>query len=313
MKTFFRSVAMCGVICAVQTAFAGSDSVVTAVYSKVSNGYQRERLADGSPKREYYALAKGVYVPGVGADPSIDKVRYPQVAKLVAQFLALENYYLAENAKSADLLLSITWGKTAPFSDSVYRSNTDSFFSASNALSLANRNVPIGNGRGPDGIQSPAASVRDAVRSEFEGEMYKMMMFENARLQADQHNARLLGYVDEINYRDTPARFAGAGDAYLDLWDDIENERYYVIIAAYDFREMAKTKGEKPKMLWSTRVSVRAQGNRFNETLAAMLKRAAPYFGENTGRLIRRYEPTTKVEFGDLQFVGYESKPTKER
>lgn len=143
--------------------------------------------------------------------------------------------------------------------------------------------------------------------------MYKMLMFEDARRDADQRNARLLGYVDEINYRDTPARFGGAGDAYLDLWDDIESERYYVIIAAYDFREMAKSKGEKPKMLWSTRVSVRAQGNRFNETLAAMLKRAAPYFGENTGHLIRRYEPTTKVEFGDLQFVGYESKSQKDR
>lgn len=293
--------------------FAGDDAIVTAVYSKAENGYQRERLADGSFKREYYALAKGVYVPGVGADRSIDGVKFPQIAKLVAQFLALENYYLAQDSKSADLLLMITWGKTTPFNDTIYRTNTDTFFSTANSLADANAAVKASDNakeqqRTPDGIQTPVRTVRDAARSQFEGELYKMTMFSDARLQANQANARLLGYVDELNKRDTPSRFGGSGDAYNDLWDDLENERYFVVVAAYDFRSMEKNKGKEPKMLWSTRVSLRAQGNKFNETLAAMLKRAAPYFGENSGGLLRRYEPNTKVELGDLQFVGFEPK-----
>lgn len=301
---------------AVSAAFGGDDAIVTAVYSKVSNGYQRQKMPDGSYKREYYALGKGVYVPGVGLDRSIDGVKYPQVAKIVAQFLALENYYLAQDAKSADLLLTITWGKTTPFNDTIYRTNADTFFSASNSLASANASVRASENAGdqqrtPDGIQTPARSVRDAARNEFEGELFKMTMFEDARRQADQYNARLLGYVEEINYLDTPSRFAGAGDAYRDLFDDIENERYYVIVGAYDFQTLSK--GEKPKLLWSTRVSVRAQGNRFNETLAAMLKRASRYFGADSGRLIRRYEPSTKVELGDLQFVNFEQGSKKRR
>ena len=318
MKTFSRYLVAWGFFFAAHAALAGSDSIVTAVHSKASNGYQRQKMADGSFKREYYALAKGVYVPGVGADRSIDGVKFPQVAKLVAQFLALENYYLAQDAKTADLLLMITWGKTTPFNDSIYRTNSDAFFSSANALADASATVKASENnheeqRTPDGIQTPVRSVRDAARDQFEGEMLKMAAFGDARLQASQANARLLGYVDELNQRDTPSRFGGAGEAYNDLWDDLEQERYFVIVAAYDFRAMAEKKDAEPKMLWSTRVSIRAQGNRFNETLAAMLKRAAPYFGENSGRLIRKYEPNAKIEFGDLQMVGYEPKASAEK
>jgi len=311
MKTRSLCLAACFSLLTSSAAFAGEDAIVTAVYSKASNGYERQKTPDGAFKREYYALTKGVYVPGIGRDRSIDGVKYPQIAKIVAQFLALQNYYLAHDAKSADLLLTITWGKTVPFNDIMYETNTDNFFSSANTLAAANAVVKASEDahqpqRTPDGIQTPERTVRDAARSEFEGELFKTVMFDDARRVADQRNARLLGYVDEINDRDAPSQFAGAGETYRDLWDDIENERYYIIVSAFDFRAMAK--GEKPKLLWSTRVSVNAQGNRFNETVAAMLKRAAPYFGENSGRLIRRYEPTTKVEFGDLQFVGYEPK-----
>jgi hypothetical protein len=127
-------------------------------------------------------------------------------------------------------------------------------------------------------------------------------MFERMRRSADEHNARLLGYVDEINYRDTPTRVAGAGTAYDDLIDDIENERYYVLIMAYDFRT-AREKGER-KLLWATRVSVQAQGNRFDENVQNMLTQASRYFGQNSDRLIRQYQDKGKVNLGELKVIG---------
>jgi hypothetical protein len=283
---------VCASVLGASAAFGDDDSVVTAVYSKVSNGYQRQKMPDGSFKREYYALTKGVYQPGLSPDRSIDGVRYPQIAKIAAQFLALQNYHLAPDAKSANLLLAITWGTTVPLSDSVYRTNTESFFSASNNLAIANRS-PTVNDRSVDGIQSPAAAVRDAASDAFAGQLLQQVMFEDIRRQANEHNARLLGYV-------------GAGDAYHDLISDIESERYYLILTAYDFRDLAD--GGKPKLCWSTRVSVQAQGNRFNETLAVMLNRASRYFGRDSQRLIRRYEPDTNITLGELRTVGYEPK-----
>ena len=62
------------------TASASNDRIVTAVFSRTYNGYERPRAADGSFEREYYALANGSYMPGVAADASIDKVKFPQIA-----------------------------------------------------------------------------------------------------------------------------------------------------------------------------------------------------------------------------------------
>ena len=130
----------------------------------------------------------------------------------------------------------------------------------------------------------------------------QLAMFNDMRRKADEYNARVLGYADEINRRDGPARFAGGGTGFDDLIDDIENERYFFVISAYDFPTAVKT--GKRKLLWATRVSVQAQGNRFNESAAYMLAKASKYFGQDSGRLIRQFDREGKVTLGELQVVG---------
>jgi hypothetical protein len=83
---------------------------------------------------------------------------------------------------------------------------------------------------------------------------------------------------------------------------DVKESRYYVIISAYDFR--AATEQGRQKLLWVTRVSVRTPGNAFDDSVAAMLKNASPYFGRESGRLIRGEEMKGTVELGDLKFLG---------
>lgn len=83
--------------------------------------------------------------------------------------------------------------------------------------------------------------------------------------------------------------------------EDIEHERYYVIIGAYDMQAVLKG---RQRLLWSTRVSIRAQGNRFDEWLPAMFANAANHFGEESGRLIRRYQRAARVELGELKSLG---------
>ena len=122
-----------GLFAALPPLAASKDAVVTAVFSSISNGYERQKLPDGSFKPEYYALANGQYAPGLDADPSIDKKQFPAIAGLVAEHLAKQNYFLAPNAKSADLLLLISWGTTAPFNDAVSRNSLDRVLDAMNA------------------------------------------------------------------------------------------------------------------------------------------------------------------------------------
>ena len=290
------------------SAMATGDSLVTSVYSEVSDGYERPRLPDGSFKREYYAIANGVYSPGRDKDRSIDGVKFPAIAGMVAQYLAGRNYYFAPDSKSADLLLVISWGTTIPFRDGPYRNTMTRVFDAMNGYKVADaasRANPLS--RTDNGIQSNEAAVAQATLEDLQGQLYTMQMFEAMRRDADVANARLLGYVREINYRDVPSRFAGAGMFYDELIEDIETPRYYLILAAYDFR--AATQQKQRKLLWVTRVSIQAQGNRFNEKLKDMLANASRYFGRESGRLIRQYQEGS-VSFGELKFLGFESKPT---
>ena len=295
---------------------ASNERIVTAVYSHTYNGYQRAKEADGSPKREYYALANGSFMPGASVDQSIDKIKFPQVAGLTAQFLALRNFHLAPDAKHADFLLVIAWGKTLPFNDATYRANSSNFFNAANHAKTAAQNFRAAQAaaasggpstRGPDGASGVEGMMNQVAQSELEGELYQMRMFEDARRDANEFNAKLLGYVDEINYLDTPALFAGLGTAYHDLIDDLENERYFFVISAYDFPTAVKT--GKRKLMWATRVSIQAQGNKFNEAAALMMSKASKYFGQDSGRLMQEFEREGKVSLGDLKFIGVVTDP----
>src|SRR4051812_3231772 len=117
MKASVRLIASLalGLLVAVPPMAASGDAVVTSVFSSVSNGYERQKLPDGSPKREYYALANGQYAHGLTANPSIDRVSFPVIAGLVATHLAKQNYFMAQDSKSADILLLVSWGTTIPY------------------------------------------------------------------------------------------------------------------------------------------------------------------------------------------------------
>ena len=297
--------AVLGLLLSAPAAYAAQDSLVTAVFSNVSNGYTREKLPDGSFKRETYAISNGGYSAGVARNQSIDAVPFPTIAGLVAEHLARQNYFLAQDAKSADLLLVISWGTTVPFSDGMSRFAQDNVFTAMNSVksAVANAGAEMNN-RSTEGIQSSAAAAAatDAARGELAGQLFEMQTFNSMRDKANERNARLLGYMKEINSRNDSSRYAGAGTYFDDLISDIESERYYVIITAYDFR--AATQDKARKLLWSTRVSIQAQGNRFDESLALMVANASRHFGQDSGRLVRQYQPTTRVNFGELKILG---------
>lgn len=297
--SLIAGVIACGLLFGGSRTFASKNSVVTAVFSSVSNGYERQKLADGSFKREYYAIARGTYVPGRDKNSSIDNVQFPSIAGLVAQHLAGQNYYLAPDSKSADLLLLITWGTTSPFNDAVHKRFENNFIDALNDLQLL---ANTGNGNLTlDGVQSATDADKQAVKDRLEQQLIIMQAANNDRFKANESNARLLGYVTEMNSFGSPARFSGAGSYYNDLTSDLEEERYYVVISAYDFR--AAVHDGKRKLLWATRVSISAHSNKFDEQLATMLAAAGRQFGKESNRLIRQYREE-RINYGELKIMG---------
>ncbi len=278
---------------------ASEDSLTTSVFSKVSNGYVRMKLPDGTFKRETYAISNGGYSPGIGRNESIDDIKFPVIAGVVARHLARQNYFLAQDSKSADILLVVQWGQTIPFNDGTSRLALDNLSTAMN--NVANTKVVGPSQRGADGIQSDGESVAQVSRGELEQQLLTMQMSNDARNRANEKNAGLLGYMDEINETNDMRRFAGGGTPFDDLISDVENPRYYVIITAYDFRSAVQEK--KQKLLWVTRVSIQAQGNRFDERLTTMMANASRQFGQDSKRLIRQYQQSPRVDLGELKFL----------
>lgn len=252
-------------------ACAGSDgSLITAVHSRTVDGYVRPRDADGAFKRETYALSNGGPVPGTLQDNAMDKVPFASLADALVRQLAEQDYHLARNAKSADLLLLVQWGATTSSHEANFRA----------ALNEA--------------PSSPAAAQL-------------LPMLQRMRDRATLENARVLGYYEELQDASVLEDVPGANLRYRDLRSDVEEPRYYLIVSAYDFREMVERKIKK--LRWITRVSIRAPGNSFAAEFDRMLADAAPHFGQDTGRLLRRDEVRERVDIGELEVLG-ESPPT---
>jgi hypothetical protein len=276
---------------------AAEETVATAVSSRVGNGYKRDRLKDGSFKPEFFALANGGRVAGTTGDTTVDRITYPEVATIAMRLLASQNYRYASRKEDASLLIVLYWGRTIAFNGTSYAEQVTQV-----GNSLANLNASTGDSGGGMDLAGAANAERSAREGAFEADLIRMEMENRARDQVNLPNAKLLGYLDEINDADDIRRWAGGGDRYNDLMADIEETRYYIIISAYDFPEIVKT--GKKKLLWSTRVSVRAPGNRFDDSIMAMMKSAGKYFGQDSGRLVRGEESKGTVELGDLKFLG---------
>lgn len=255
---------------------AAGDDPGPVVYSWVSEEYRRERLVDGSLQPEFYALSNGGRVPGTTSDATIDRVAFPEIATLAMQVLAGQGYRYGMTVEQTKLLVVLQWGQTIPYNRSNYQAAMD-------ALSVE---LPEFGG---DSANLNAALMR--MRAENEARRFRKWT-----------NAWLLGYTESLDQANGPLRFAGFGDKYYDLLDEVEEPRYYVIISAYDFQE-AHRRGN-PKLLWVTRVSVFAHRHRFDESFAPMLRSAANYLGRPSRGLVRDANRQPRVDLGEMRSLG---------
>ena len=131
------------------------------------------------------------------------------------------------------------------------------------------------------------------------------IMSRSERDRMDRQNARLLGY-DATNMIGTDYGRGLMATAFrlreTDLLDEIGDNRYFVILMAYDFQLLWKEK--KSKLLWETRFSLREHRNDFAEALPAMALDASRYFGQATRGLVRKPLRDPKIELGDLKSLG---------
>ncbi|MDQ8203520.1 hypothetical protein [Pelagicoccus sp. SDUM812003] len=268
----------------------------TVAHSVVSPLYQRERLEDGQWKPETYALGIGKLIDPTEKDESLIALSQEELANHIATALAEENYVPETDPQKTDLLIVLNWGKTIPHHDGFRNVAIDEMANAMNSINSINSDI------GSDGsLTAEQSSEMSQSIGELETMLLLQDMAERARRKANEYNAQLLGYAPTlVDYYSMGPILGPQRNILNDLEAEIETERYFVILQAYDFRKLVESK--EKNLLWITRFSIRARGRSFDEEFANMARAASSLFGNESGRLKRNLLPGD-VSMGELEVV----------
>lgn len=269
-----------------------------AIYSRVAPDYERPIQDDGKPAREYYAIGYGGRIDGTLWDQTQKKEDFPEIAGIIAEELAKQNYHFSPDKDTADLLVVIHWGRTNP-------TNVTNFAdSINNAAQVYQSLGNVGESQQAEGglsLVSEAGLAAQQANAELDSALALIQMENRLQEQRDEDTARVIGYTDELSRNNDIARFAGS-DRFDDLLREVQDPRYYVVVTAYDFDAVTQTTGEKkPLPRWVTRFSIRTRGNNFMDRIEQMALKAGSYFGRESGRLIR--DNRGEVQIGEMQVV----------
>lgn len=305
----------CAALAASSEAQAPAE-LVTVISSRSADQYTRAKAPDGSYKSEYYAFADGGHWTGTVSDSSIDNMAFMDVARTMAVPLANHGYLPSRDAKNTKLLIVLYWGRTRTPEHAQDSFAMRAVQDAQNPLSSAkaagahkfyNSNnlapVTVGANAVAPCVRYSAADAVDtaAVQDSMAGALALSAASERNRDQLDAANAALLGYDAFLNstagYEGTPLEHRRE-----DMLEELEQDRYFVVLMAYDFQRMWKEK--KHVLLWETRFSVRQRGVEFDKQLEAMARNASAYFGQDTHGLVRQDMPLGHVEIGEVKSIG---------
>jgi hypothetical protein len=266
---------------------------VTAVSAKVSDDYVRTKLPEGGFQAETYVFGEGGKWAGQLSDETIDKIRFRDVAHVIAGPLAGQNYVPARDPAKTKLLIMVYWGTTAnpdkPEENPLYYNYEQSL--EEYRILLAEGNADEADAVLTSGLHQLAIADRQIDRMDFK-------------------NAAILGYDSSGLIGTEYGRYishTALGVPQRDQVQEIEENRYFVVLMAYDFQMLWKQK--KHKELWETRFSVSERHNAFDKALPVMARYAAPYFGSPTRGLVRERIPEGSVTFKDPTLIEFLTSP----
>ncbi len=283
-----------------------------SVAAKVSSDYTRKKAPDGSIVPESYAFAKGGYWSGPLYDKTIDKMDFMDIARTIAIPLANQNYLPTADQKSTQLLLVIYWGTTyAPEHASESNAynlaqkkaadeheSNQRLTDAERAEGAKSNSQPSGSSSDVRIAKTLAAQDADALSSSL-----SVAQSENrARDEANFRNAEMLGYDSEWNELMSSIGGPARDFRKSKLINELEENRYFVVLMAYDYQLLVKEK--KHKLLWETRYSIRQHTHAFNQQLTTMTVEASKFFGQDSNGLTRKPLPEGHVEIGGVRNLG---------
>lgn len=259
MRPTFRIPLVATLFISVHAALFAANGVTTVTYAKTHGSYRHS-----AAKAETYVLSEG-HSPSVGGpNASVAAVPFGALSDALETSLSGQGFLPAANPGEAKLLLVVHRGITHPLNGEI---------------DLKEPAPP------PAGVMTPPIPANPMLPS---GSMVAGVVEQRtAATENRTTSALVLGYFDEYRRLTAANRVVGTENLLEDLMQELDEPRFYIVVAAYDNRVLQKT--GRRVLLWETRVSFRADRTSFAQAYASVLASAARSFGRTTSRLDRRF------------------------
>lgn len=297
---------------------AEEDETVVVVSARVSDDYVHDKLPDGSFRIESYTFGQGGRWGGAVKDESVEKLGFMTVARTIAGPLAHQGYVPSSDANATKQLIMVYWGRTTTpgsFNGSVAAQLMQTAAAKAASIKSTNKQATIEANSMivppavamPCGKFDPDTTVDQVVGlidsdNALSGALALAAAQNRSRDLMDAKNASLLGYDSWWAATNGFNKGTPFEHRRQDMIDELEHDRYFVILMAYDFQKMWKHR--QHKLLWETRFSINERGVDFDKALPLMAMNVSKYFGEDSNGLVHGAMPMGHVEVGPVQSLG---------
>ena len=229
----------------------------------------RRNSPDGPPRLTYH-FYQGEFHGGLINNKSLAEINIQKIVEILSKDMEAQNFYPADSLREGDMMIVIHWGTTAvqeKWEDLFPEDSQDS-----------------GSEIDEDGIETSSNATRASD-------------LETLNQPSIAQNARLTGIDKALKDK---SLMPSDRSEYRQL---LEEERYFIILAAYDWQALQKEK--QRQLLWSCRFSLPSIGTNFVNAVPSLSRAAAPYFGTNLEKIhkTKTHLGWGKTKIGQLEVV----------
>lgn len=251
-----------------------------AIKAEADLDFLKERDKNGSSKPMTYQVAKGRFYRGGMNDKRMETFTFEDIVNDMAQHMRKQEFYPYQGEGTGDMLVVVHYGVTE------YEESLMELMGYTSEEEMGLGDV------GFEGIASDGAGMNAIADLSFNQSLQNSGSSSSARSMGQKAN--LLGMEEAYGF------YTNDQDKY-ELMSMLDEERYFVILMAYD---MNSIKAKDPKLLWTTRYSIRAIGQNFDEAMMGMNQIAGDYFGQSfKGLNLKRLKDESNVEIGDIEVI----------
>ncbi len=270
--------------------FAANQVVISA---KAHEDFSIARENKDPDEPTTYVFMKGRFHGGNRADPAMDDFPFNNVVLEIATHLQKQNFQPVPDANNAELVIVVHYGVTSPETSQEELLG----YTSLEERGISAEAVNSGSGGGVD---------IDALNSiqDMQFEMNAALANESGSQGSTFYTSRLLGMEKAFVGIASPRE-------ELELKNMLNDRRYFIVLMAYDLPLM---KSGEVVLHWTTRYSIRAIGQSFDQAIKDLNLVAGNYFGKNMGDLVmKRVTDKSRVDLGKIEVLEAEVETDKKK